>query len=307
MWGLRTLGEFAALPEVEVIVRLGQEGKRLRQLARGEAPHLMVPIEAAFALEEVMDFDAPVEEMHALLFVLGPMVAQLIERAGNRALALASVTVRLTLDGGGEHQRTIKPALPTSDRVLLLKLLHLDLVAHPPSAGVHTLRVAAEAGGRSKVQIGLFTPQMPEPMQLEVTLARIAALVGQERVGRVRLTDSHAPESFVMERFTVPARERAKGEVATKNSVAVRRMRPVIPVKVRHKEGSLVAFHMHGTRFQVQELYGPWRRSGSWWSGEVWSRDEWDIAAQSGDGTRLLCLLTHDLLRDRWQMEALYD
>ena len=36
LWGLRTLGELAALPEVELVVRLGQTGKRLRLLARGE-------------------------------------------------------------------------------------------------------------------------------------------------------------------------------------------------------------------------------------------------------------------------------
>ncbi len=52
LWGLKTVGELAALPEVEVVVRLGQAGKRLHLLARGEHPHLMVPEEAEFTLEE---------------------------------------------------------------------------------------------------------------------------------------------------------------------------------------------------------------------------------------------------------------
>jgi protein ImuB len=36
LWGVRTLGAMAALPEKELISRIGQEGRRLRQLARGE-------------------------------------------------------------------------------------------------------------------------------------------------------------------------------------------------------------------------------------------------------------------------------
>ena len=34
LWGIHTLGMLAALPETELISRMGQEGKRLRQLAR---------------------------------------------------------------------------------------------------------------------------------------------------------------------------------------------------------------------------------------------------------------------------------
>ena len=36
LWGIRTLGMLAELPETSLIARLGQEGKRLRQLARLE-------------------------------------------------------------------------------------------------------------------------------------------------------------------------------------------------------------------------------------------------------------------------------
>jgi len=35
-WGIRTLGELAALPETALISRLGQQGRRLQQLARGD-------------------------------------------------------------------------------------------------------------------------------------------------------------------------------------------------------------------------------------------------------------------------------
>ena len=306
LWGLHTLGELAGLPEVELVVRLGQEGKRLRLLARGEHPHLMVPEEPVFALEEFVAFDAPIEILDSLLFVLGPMLDQLLARAQNRSYALASVTVKFGLDGGGEHERTIKPALPVLQREVLLKLLHLDLQAHPSSAGVLSIFVHAEPGDRSKVQLGLFAPQLPEALRLDVTLARIEALVGEERVGRAKLLDGHRPESFTMERFVVP-KEAAKKCAGTRYAVALRRCRPPLALLVQHEGQRLAAFSLRGKRYTVQEAYGPWRKSGDWWSAEVWSREEWDVRAASNADDTLLCVITHDLLRHHWQLEALYD
>ncbi len=307
LWGLRTLGELADLPEEQLIVRLGQGGKRLRLLARGEYPHLLVPEEPAFTLEEFLAFDEPVELLDSLLFLLGPMLDQLLERAGQRALALASVTVTLGLDGGGEHRRMLKPALPVAQREVLLKLLHLDLQAHPPSAGVLSLRVGAEPGDQSKVQLGLFAPQLPEALRLDVTLARIASLVGEDRVGSPRLTDTHASDSFTMERFVVPQAPPPARAARTSVKTTLRRCRPPVEVSVQHEGGRLFAFSLRGKRYAVQQAYGPWRRSGEWWSANIWSREEWDVhAVREADGA-LNCVLTHDLLRHHWQLEALYD
>ncbi|MBB5055615.1 protein ImuB [Granulicella aggregans] len=305
LWGLHTLGDLAALPEVDLVVRLGQEGKRLRLLARGEHPHLMVPEEPAFSLEEFIAFDAPVEMLDSLLFVVGPMLDQLLARAQNRCYALASVTIKLGLDGGAEHERTLKPALPVAQREVLLKLLYLDLQAHPPSAGVMNIFLHAEPGDRSKVQMGLFAPQLPEPTRLDVTLARIAALVGEDRVGKAVLLDRHRPDSFKMERFTVP-KSVVKEETA-RHTIALRRCRPPVNLSVQREGRSLASFWFNSRLYKVQQAYGPWRRSGDWWSSEVWSREEWDIQAAADPGNSLLCLITHDLLGDRWQMDALYD
>lgn len=311
LWGVHTLGELAELPEVELIVRLGQEGRRLRLLARGEHPHLMVPEEPVFVLEEFVVLDTPIELMESLLFVIGPMLDQLLSRAQNRSFALANIKIKLGLDGGGAYERFIEPALPVLQRDVLLKLLHLDLQAHPPPAGVMSIFVHAEPGDRSKVQLGLFAPQLPEPLRLDVTLARIAALVGEERVGRARLLDTHRPESFTLERFTIPtatAKEHTNKErILTRLAVALRRCRPPLDLSVQHEGKRPASFSLHGRRYTVQEAYGPWRKSGNWWSSEVWSSEEWDVCAVAKADDTLLCVITHDLLRKNWQLEALYD
>lgn len=318
LWGLHTVGDLAAMPLTGIVVRMGREGQRLRALARGEHPHLFVPAEDGFTLEEHVAFDGPVELLESLLFVLGPMLQQLIARAASRTYALASVTVRLYLDGAAAQDntaeaadpaiyvRTIKPALPLLDRDLLLKLLHLDLQAHPPGAAVLAVHLNAEPGDRSKVQLGLFSPQLPEPAQLDVTLARIAALVGEDRVGRPRLLDTHRPDGFVLERFTAPPPLAALSPTCG-STVALRRLRPPVLLRMRLQNDCPVAFFMDGRLFSVSEAYGPWRGSGEWWSSAVWSREEWDVRAASPDGDTLLCQVVLDRLRKHWQMEALYD
>jgi len=141
---------------------MGQEGKRLRELARGERAHLFLPIEPDFALGERIELDTPVELLDSLLFVVGVMLEQLILRATARILALASVTITLCLEGGMNHSRTVRRALPTNDRRLWIKLIHLDLEAHPPQSPILGMTLTAESGNTSKVQLGLFSPQLPE-------------------------------------------------------------------------------------------------------------------------------------------------
>ena len=206
LWGVHTLGMLAALPEKALIARLGQAGKRLRELASGQLPHLFLPVEPAFSLEETIELDTPVELLESLLFILGIMLEQLILRATAHIFALASVTVTLTLEGNlndpsPTHTRTVAPALPNNDRATWLKLLHLDLEAHPPDKPILALTLTAVPGTTSKVQFGLFSPQLPEPMRLDVTLARIRAIVGEDHVGRAVLKDKHHPDSFHMEPF----------------------------------------------------------------------------------------------------------
>src|SRR5581483_1707072 len=146
--------------------RMGQKGKQIRQLACGDLPHLFRPVEPEFSLNEHMNLDAPVELLDALLFVVNIMLDQLILRASERVLALAAVTIHLKLEGGATHVRTVRPALPTNDRPVWLKLLHLDLEAHSPPAAVIAVSLVAEPGKTSKVQLGLFSPQLPEPSRL---------------------------------------------------------------------------------------------------------------------------------------------
>jgi protein ImuB len=306
LWGIRTLGALADLPMKGLIARLGQGGKRIHELAHGTQPHLFQAVEPAFALSEHMEFDSPVEMLDALLFVVNTMLEQLILRATARVFALTSVTIALKLEGGTIHTRTVRPALPSNDRQMWLKLLHLDLEAHPPQAAILAITVCAEPGCTSKVQLGLFSPQLPEPSRLDVTLARINAIVGEENAGCAVLNDSHAPDEFRIEPFQVPS---AHVVAATSSTVrpAMRQIRPAENISITIQDNKPKSFFFREHKYSVERAYGPWLSSGDWWKPSLWGCEQWDLVAYTQAGAMLCCCVVRNVLRSEWQIVGMYD
>jgi protein ImuB len=310
MWGITSLGDLGKLSETELITRLGQAGKELRLMARGESPHLFTPIEEAFLLLEQMELDTPVELLDSLLFIVRVMIDQLIVRAQSSILALAEITLTLKLEGDTTHSRTVRPALPNNDLQLWLKLIHLDLQAHPPQAAIKSLSLSAQPGSTSKVQLGLFSPQQPESMRLDVTLARIRSIVGDGCVGRAVLNDTHRPDAFTVEPFVVPPAQADQSGPQTRR-VALRQIRPPEAVTVTLLNLKPNTFIFRERQYLVEQAYGPWPSSGDWWNPNLWSVEQWDLVARGNDTTNpttwLCCCLTRDLVEGHWQLEALYD
>ena len=219
-WGIRNLRALAALPEIALSERLGQEGIRWQQLARGHSSHALVPVELPQIFEEAIELEYPLMLLEPLAFLLGRLLDQLCARLGVRALATQELTLTLTLEcpatnhaGTGaparpgraqarqNFQRTLRLPVPLLDAKVFLKLLQLDLNAHPPGAPIVGVHLSAEPVRPRTTQGGLFLPPTPEPEKLELTLARIAGIVGENKVGSLQLLDTHRPEGFRMQRF----------------------------------------------------------------------------------------------------------
>jgi protein ImuB len=97
--------------------------------------------------------------------------------------------------------RTLRLPTPMLDAKVFLKLLQLDLQAHPPGAPIVKIHLSAEPARPRALQSGLFQPVFPEPEKLELTLARIAGIVGEGRVGSVELLDTHREGAFAVQHF----------------------------------------------------------------------------------------------------------
>ena len=304
-WGIRSVGALSSLPEKSLISRLGQDGKRLLQLARGERPHLLQPMDLPFVLEEQIELDFPLDDLESLLFGLSTMLEQLILRAKSRVYALASITITFRLDGGGSHERTVNPRVPSNDKQLWLKLLHLDLQKNPPPASIVAVRLYAEPGATSKVQLGLFSPQLPEPGRLDVTLARIAAIVGDSNVGQAVLDDTHRTSDFHIEPFAVPSSEPISTNSASR--LCLRVLRPAEKTTVATRSGRPYEVYFRSRRYEVAEAYGPWLSGGDWWNEAIWGNEQWDVVARAKDSAFLACRLARDFIDNDWRVAGLYD
>ena len=300
-WGIRTFRDLAALPDLGVAARLGEEGVQLQALARGEANRPLVPVEPPQRFEEVMDLEYPVDLLEPLMFVLGRLLGDVCARLEERALAAIEIRVRLQLENAGEHVRAIRLPVPMRSSRVFLKLLELDLEKYPPAAPIIKVALAAEPAKPRVTQNGLFIPLAPEPEKLELTLARIAAVVGDGNVGSPELLDTHRPGAF---RMTAPLLSRL-GNISLSDpdhkeaaALAFRAFRPPLAAKVQ--AGFVSA---QGVRGKIGRQAGPWRTSGDWWTTGAWARDEWDVELSDGALYRIYC----DANTGRWFIEGSYD
>jgi protein ImuB len=325
-WGIRNLRGLAALPEVSLSERLGQEGLRLQQLARGTASRTLVPVEAPPVFEEAVELEHPIVLLEPLAFLLNRMLEQICARLGSRALATQELRLALELENlsSSNHQsainhqqflRILRLPLPMLDAKVFLKLLQLDLNAHPPGAPIMKIHLAAEPAHPRSAQGGLFLPPSPEPEKLELTLARIAGMVGENKVGALELLDTHHPDGFRMRRFVAevarktPQKKTPDSAAATAAVTALRRFRPPLRVNVTLENGQPVRVACAKKKEAQGDVLwkaGPWRASGDWWEREAWSRDEWDLALRNGDAVSFYRLV-HDLLGGGWFVEGTYD
>jgi protein ImuB len=198
--------------------------------------------------------------------------------------------VPLCLCGEG-FVRTIKLPVPLQDAKVLLKLLQLDLAAHPPGAPVEKLTLRAEPVRPRAVQEGFFVPIAPVPEKLELLLARVAGIVGEENAGAAETLDSHRPDAHRMNKFSVsgsqfPERRAGNGKRGPGNRdatrLALRLFRPPVRARVEVEAGkpTRVSF-LALARAEVLACAGPWRTSGEWWTADGWRRDEWDVAVRT--------------------------
>jgi protein ImuB len=239
-WGIRTCAALGALPVLELSERLGQEGVRLQELARGAHVRALVVAEPAEILEEEIKLDDAVEDLEPLAFVLGRLLDQVCARLAARALSAAAIRVRFDLGDAFEkeepirgknatamvvgvvrveteaaaktYEKVLNLPVPMRDSKMLLKLLRLQLQADPPLGAIVKITLGADPARPRTTQHGLFVTNSPDPEKLELTVTRLVKLVGDANIGSPELTDTHRPGEFRMNKFFAqPNETRARG------------------------------------------------------------------------------------------------
>ena len=286
-WGLRTLGEFAALPADEVAARLGPAGVEWQRMARGEDRRPLVAAVPEERFEQTLELEWPIDGLEPLSFVLGRLMEPLSAHLERRDRGAAVLYVRLHLVTRAVHERSLELPAPMRDARTLRTLALLDLESHPPDAAVDRVTVAVDPTPGRVVQFSLLTRPLPSPEQLSTLAARLAALMGEGRCGSPELVDSWRPGAFAMTPFAPrdssvlhSHKPRRHEDTEQKNSnllrasvspwpvVALRRFRMPIPARVRVEDGRPARVWIDRSGFsggRVANAAGPWRTSGAWW------------------------------------------
>jgi protein ImuB len=309
-WGLRIVGEFAALPAEELAARFGAAGLALHRLARGLDPCPLTPDPGVPRFLQVMELEWPLEALEPLSFVLARLLEPLssaLERA-DRAGAAIRLTLRLV--DRTTHVRMLQLPAPIRDPRVLRTLLLLDLESHPPAAAIDIVTVEVDPAPARIIQFSLLERAIPSAETIATLTARLEALVGEARCGSPVLIDSHRPDAFEMRRFHPDERRTDSGMLEPLNAgpLHLRRFRPPVAVRVGVERGhpASVAIERRGMPGgRVEQFAGPWRSSGAWWdgTGAHWDHDEWEVALSDGSICRVFC----DRETQRWFLQGVVD
>jgi protein ImuB len=320
-WGLKTLGEVAALPAADLVARLGRRALEWQAIARGEDIHPLVPTLAEERFESSIELEWPIEELEPLSFVLTRLLEPLSTRLERRDRGAAVLHVLLQLvtrvpvtaftpqgaaDGGPgtagwervTYARRLELPSPMRDVRTLRTLALLDLESHPPDAAIDRVTIVIDPTPGRVLQHTLFTRAHPTPEQVSTLIARLGALMGQDRFGAPAEVDSYRPGAFVMTPFSTEHRDtverkarEARKDISCTESFAgsasfafhgeppaaspqpllsaLRRCRHPVPARVAVADGRPVRVTTDRRGFtggSVVRASGPWRTSGEWWA-----------------------------------------
>jgi protein ImuB len=320
-WGIRTFGEFAALPPLGIAARLGEEGLAMQRLARGQGERLLRLSKEPLEFFEEFEPESTLDLLEPVLLLLGRILNDLCARLRAHSLAANEIRLKLKLERAPDHAVTLCLPVPMMDAQVFLKLLQLDLDARPPQAPVERIRLDLKPVEPRTTQHGLFLPASPEPEKLEITLARIRALVGSANLGTPELVDTYRPDSFRLTRLRI-LKDPHVGQAILSPAIGfgdkiarsicfqkltMRRFRPPQHAQVwRGTDGRPARISFSKGDGRVIACAGPWRTSGDWWTGEPWDREEWDVEITSATAGGVL-RIHRDCRRGEWFVEGSYD
>jgi protein ImuB len=318
--GVTRCGELAAMSADEVASRLGRVAAHMRAIAAGAnaASELRVSFEP-HAYVEGTRLEYGIGSLEALLFLIRGLLERVASRLALASLACSGLTVSLSLDDGSCVERTIGVLAPTRDVRTLLLLTRTALESAPPPGAVEAVHVQALPDRPRADQLDLFRPAGPAPEQLATTLARLAALCGEGKVGKPVPPTGHRPDAFRMAPFDPGAAGRRRAPAAAVEAddepalvgscatLALRALRPARAAQVFVEAGRIVYVRAPGLGGRAVVTSGPWRIDVEWWTSRPCRRDYYDVQLSDGGVYRLYRDLDARGADTSWFVDGCYD
>ena len=310
-WGISHLGDLTRVPQSELIDRLGPKAGQLWQRAAGQSERLLRVITPPEGFAEAFEFDYEVDTVEPLLFLLRRFLDQLTLRLTGSYRVAARMTLVLALETSAfsedeapsEYSRVFTIPAPTADPEILFRILHTHLEDLELTQRPIGIRLMIEPVIPGNQQLRLFESPLRDPNRFGETLARLAALVGADRVGVPVMEATHRPDSFRLVEPEFGNDEDSPPENVESQALGLplRRYRPPFSAQVnlvRQTPAHVFSEKIHG---EIVDIAGPYRVSGGWWEKEAWRAEEWDVEMSDGGLYRL------SRQNDSWFVEGCYD
>lgn len=309
-WGIKSCGELAQLPENGLAERLGKSGVHLRQLALGKVDRPLSLAPPPTVYQERLVLEHALDLLEPLLFLLGRVLGDLCTRLRRQSRAARSLKATLELEDQEPYSCHLQFPVPLDETKTLLKLLQLHLERHSPEAAVVAFTLELEPVEPKRLQEGFFLPPAPAADKLQITLARIAGMVGADNVGSPRLLNTHRPDAFEILPLDPSAgrnidlsKTNSKDEYKEILRLTMRIFRPALQARVRLAGITPTIVAASGVRGSVVRSAGPWKTSGEWWTDTAWTHEEWDVALD--DGALYRIYQNHGT--NAWFVQGVYD
>jgi len=333
--GVHTWGELAALPREAAAVRLGEHASLTLDLCEGRDDTPLTAYRPPRSLVEERSFEDPVDGLQPLAFVLRGLASRISARLAGRGEAAQALVVKLQHDRAiarlrgvppqSEWRFDLSPPLYRENELYRLILSRLERV----SLGAPTERVELSVPlitAAAARQLGFLVTRGVD--ELPVLLAELAADVGANRVGVLRVVDSHRPEaqSVLGQAVTEGRRERAvrsrrkggssrrargKGGLTGDDGrdqrlrVPTRFLPRPVPLRVALRGGASLFL---GSRAYVIERIAFERRleAVEWWSRTPASRDYFRLLLRGSQGVVEALVYVDRSTKERF-LQAIYD
>ena len=300
-WGVATLGALTALPKAEVGRRMGAEGVLLWERAAGESQRVLRLAEPARSFAAEWAYEPPVESIEPLFFKLRRFAERVALELRGAGFVAEKLSLTLLLEDETDHRREFRLPEPGADVDGWMRVLNSHLETVRTDARVAGVRLVAAPARPQERQEGLFDAGLRDPASFWENLARIAAIVGDDRVGTPVPTDTHRPDAFTMERPAEAVAPPAQAPVHPPCGPVLRRFRPPWPVRVVCDAGRPIRLEEGRLEGRVCAALGPWRGAGDWWKPGAWVAETWQVEMEGGGVYQVTCT------GDGWGVEGMLD
>ena len=309
-WGVKTLGELTALAKADIVQRFGAEGAALWERAAGGATRPLKPVVPGRTFAAELALEHAVETLEPLLFVLRRFIDRLALELRTAGFVAGELRLALALADETVYTRAFRLPEPTAREEILFRVLHTHLETLHTEAEVCGVALECRPVRPLARQQGLFDSTLRDPHGFNETLARVAAVVGADRVGTPVREDTHRPDAVRVLPPPAAVEKVAAGRdcadadqrAAERWGPPLRRWRPAVAATVELQGAEPAFVWTAPVRGAVKACAGPWRGSGEWWEhGKLWRREEWDVELEGGGVYRLLHA------PEGWFVEGEYD